>query len=369
MEKITLDSESINRLKLFLSSKFYDNLLLDDISRSDYWVYESSLSNTSIIDEYTVSVSGNSGYYIPENKINLFKLIKKAITFPGLIIPKLINLFVKKYLRYPLFISYEKSFNYVMSHNIISEPVLSRYRINFKLSTKKTLYLNSETVRINYHNYSKKLVNDHIYSAYYFYNILEYFDIPKTSSRFLEIGGGTGNLVSVIKSHTNNSKFILVDLPSTLSNAYVFLKSIFPTETFLLPNEITALDHNSLELALSEVTFTFLTPDQINLIPNDYCDLATNTFSFQEMTPQQISIYFNLIQRVIKDGGHFFTVNRVEKIPSNENPFSEFQNSVPLRFYEYPWNVNNINLVDEISRFHRLVQADNCAIRLQKVLK
>ncbi|MCB1144842.1 MAG: hypothetical protein KDK54_21520 [Leptospiraceae bacterium] len=63
---------------------------------------------------------------------------------------------------------------------------------------------------------------------------------------------------------------------------------------------------------------------------------------------------------------YFFTVNRVEKIPTNGDAYTQEQPEPPNRFHEYPWRNNYETLIYEISRLHRLVQLDNQYIRLDR---
>ena len=98
-------------------------------------------------------------------------------------------------------------------------------------------------------------------------------------------------------------------------------------------------------------------------------DLVTNVDSFQEMTQEQIQNYFKLTQRVCRNSGFFFSSNRVEKIPYGENPFTVEQPDLPNKSAEFPWNLKNKDLVNEISSLERLVQLDATSIRLQQIVK
>jgi hypothetical protein len=83
------------------------------------------------------------------------------------------------------------------------------------------------------------------------------------------------------------------------------------------------------------------------------------------MPKLQITNYFKLIDRVIKKGGYFFTANRIEKIPVGDTAYVKEQDDLPNRFYLYPWRKKAKVLVDEVSRFSRLVQLDGIGIRLE----
>ena len=59
-------------------------------------------------------------------------------------------------------------------------------------------------------------------------------------------------------------------------------------------------------------------PDQTSAIPDGIADLTVNIGSMQEMTQKSIGSYFDMMDRITKPKGYFFTSNRVEKIMSGE---------------------------------------------------
>ena len=108
-----------------------------------------------------------------------------------------------------------------------------------------------------------------------------------------------------------------------------------------------------------------------NLLPDSSVDLCINTDSFQEMTHEQIGDYFNLVQRVVRNNGHFFTRNRVDKIPwgTNSFRFTDSSGPPPNIFAEYPWDDNNEIILHESCKLRQLVGTTNSMIRLEKVIK
>ena len=82
-----------------------------------------------------------------------------------------------------------------------------------------------------------------------------------------------------------------------------------------------------------------------------------------------IEVYFKLIQRVGKNESLFFTRNRVEKIPCGPDSYEKEVSEIPNRFSEYPWNPDNKTLIYEICKLTRLVQLDNCYLRLEQISK
>ena len=84
-------SEFIERYRKFLSSKEYGDI--DSHSKSDYWKHHSDAVNINISGN-TITVGGESGFYIPSNK-NLFKDLReklfKLIEHPSRLIPYIKN--------------------------------------------------------------------------------------------------------------------------------------------------------------------------------------------------------------------------------------------------------------------------------------
>ena len=186
----------------------------------------------------------------------------------------------------------------------------------------------------------------------------------KDNKRIVEIGAGNGNLLALLHSKVLGSCVIDVDLPETLSVAFVFLADMFPEARFLLPNEVEGAN-------FSDFDFVFLTPGQINKIQNDSVDLFINTDSFQEMTHEQIEEYFYFIQVGGKEGGYFFTRNRVEKFPWGSASFDDRENlgPPPNRFWDYPWSKSNKILAFESCKLRELVGTKSSMIRLEKIIK
>jgi putative sugar O-methyltransferase len=270
--------------------------------------------------------------------------------------------------------TWAKGFNATMQHHPVIDPDLSPYRINHHKLKRDfdNVLVSVEDIRQHYAKWAPYSLTDHVIIAYYFRNILVPYINRQKALNFMEIGGGSGNLASILYREFSPRIFFMVDLPESIINAFAFLSRTFPNARIVLPDSsiefINSFDEQN-TVKDYEGAFVFLTPWQINHLPSDIVDLSINTHSFQEMTHGQISDYFNLIERVNRNESFFFCANRVEKIPTNSNSYTEVQAEPPNRFYEYPWQSKNIRLIDEISRLHRVCSADGTAIRLEKIVK
>lgn len=370
MEEFSADLEKmkVESLKSFIDSNFYKDKNTNGISKSAYWEAESKHMKINIDKNGKIYYQGRSGFYVPQSKSGLVRFInkmKKIGPNPFKLV-KGINSRLHKYFSAPRLLSYSESFDAVMNHLPITEPILSPYRVNH-LSLKKTsgVFADLKSVKLHYEKWSNLSLSDNIIFHYYFLNLFKGFFKEDKIKTILEIGAGNGNFPSILFNDYSPKKIIIVDLPETIVTAYIFLSNLFPKARIKLPNEVKN-ENNTLE---DEIDFMFLTPNQLKYVNADSVDLAININSFQEMKHKQVDVYFNFIQRVVKNSGYFFTVNRIEKIPSDDYAFKIEQTEPPIRFFEYPWNKKNKILINEVSRLHRLVQLHDIGIRLEKIKK
>ncbi len=364
MVKLAFSEDFIKRYREFLGSQEYKYTASH--CKTEYWDYQSSIIDIDIIGN-KVKLRGSSGFTIPHSSNTASRILErfiKGVRNPTKVIP-----WLKKKIGIPengiKLLNYYDAFDKVMNHDPITDPVLSPYRINFKkLKEKNGVFGSAYEIRKNYFAGRKYGVTNFIILAYYWFNILNgYLDLKKVN-RILEIGAGSGNLMSLLHHYLNNCTIIDVDLPESLSHSILFIKDLFPSANILMPNEINGKSKN-----FNDYDFVFLTPNQIELIENDSVDLAINTSTFQELTHEQTKIYFDLIQRCCTQGAYFFCSNRIEKIPAGKDPYIKECKNPPNRFSEYPWHASNDILIYEVCRLYRMVQLGSCFIRLEMINK
>jgi len=357
-----LPADFIERFHKYLSSIEYNGT--STYSKSEYWEHQSDVVDIQIHGN-KITMSGKSGFYFPQKKDarkQIKNKIAKLIGEPFSLIP-----FIKRKVGIQdsliARMDYFSAFDKVMDHDPIIDPTLSANRINYeKLKDRPGILASVDDMRQKFFAKDKYELSPYIVKAYYYYSILDgYTDLPQAKA-ILEIGGGSGNLSSLLYSSISNCTVISVDLPETLCFAIVFIADMFPGASILLPNEEQLYDFNHYD-------FVFLTTEQTHLIKENSIDLAINIDSFQEMTHKQIEIYFQLIQRCCSNNSYFFTSNRVEKMPCSPANYQKKTSEPPNRFSDYPWNPANDILIYEINKLMRLVQLDNTYIRLEQVKK
>ena len=350
-----LRDEDVSALQQFIQSDFFSNR---DVDLSPYWKFQSKMLKAKFQSE-KLTVGGKSGFYIPpkrnKGKETDFKRFNDRVDE---------SIEIKKHNCFNF--DYFEAFNLVMRNDSIIDPDNSLYRVNHEELAKHSKTWNTVEDILKFHTtWSDYMLSQHTVIAYYLTNLLISHLHESSNKSILEIGAGSGLLASVLKKIYSPNYYIIVDLPQSIINSYVYLKEHFKESEFILPHQI-----NSKVFTYptnKDSSFIFLVPSQQNVIPKDFCDLSINSHSFQEMNTESIARYFELVNKCTKSMGHFLCVNRLEKIPiRNEKRES---NIPPNRFYDYPWDKKNHDLINEISRPHRLCQRDNVGIRLQKNIK
>jgi putative sugar O-methyltransferase len=363
VSKVRVSPDIAERLREFVGSALFT--VHSDIAKSEYWKRESDLLRTDI-SETSVTISGSSGFYVPSSSSSARRAIGKVLR--AIKEPRKAAGWVGRRIgapfKLPRLLPFDRAFDAVMRHDPVSDPDLSRFRINhLALCERDGRHATAESVRRDYEKWSGYAANEQIITCYYYKNVLGGYLSAQKIGTVLEIGAGNGNLPSILFHHWAPVKVMMIDLPETLAIAIPFLSGLFPGARIAMPQEIQA---SGLPL---EFDFAFLTVDQLNLLSDDSVDLAINCHSFQEMTHDQIAAYFSLVQRVCRESGHFFVANRIEKIPSGAGAYTVEQLEPPNRFAEYPWSAKNEVRCYEVSRLARLTQLDAIAIRLERVRK
>ena len=345
MIKIKLNKIFITRYKNYLESSIFKNQV--SFSKSIYWEHHSKLI-TSKIDGNSIILEGNSGNYIPDKKNSLSFFYRKFKEI------------IKKIIRYNINLNlpYKKAFDEILKENFYLGQKI--------IFDKKRLIAKNFKECKNIFPFKYEL-NDHIIRSYYYLNILNSHIKNSENLNVVEIGGGNGNLISLIKHHLKSNCIINIDIPETLMLCIPFLKNLYPDSEMLLPNEIEkkSIDEDTLK----KYDFIFITPSQIKQVDKNIIDLFLNTASFQEMTTEQIKVYIDFIQEIGKKNSYFFCTNSVEKIPVDGkfNP-DQLLDIKPNRFFEYPFYDNEI-LLYQLCKFTSLVQNDPAYLRLEKIKK
>jgi len=368
MIEFTVSDDFVKRIRRYISSEEYNKI--PSYAKSEYWKYHSDAVDIVITDN-KVSVDGKSGFYIPERINgsgpekgfigNIGSETRRLSQVPTRLLSR-VKQKLKPQTHEIKLLDYYTAFDKLMDSELITDPDMSPYRIDFeKLRKDKRVVSSIADMSQKFFAKDKFTLTPHVVRGYHYQNILLPYLDPMKVKVALDIGTGSGILPSILHTSLGGLKTIIVDLPNVLCFSMLFIHELFPEARVLMPHECGDCK--------GDYDFIFLTPDQINRIEDNAVDIALNTASFQEMTHKQIEEYFKLIQRCCRDKAVFFTANRVDKVPRGIDCHKKRYIEPPNRFSEYPWHPANTIMIYEVCRLTRLTQLDNVYIRLERINK
>jgi putative sugar O-methyltransferase len=128
-------------------------------------------------------------------------------------------------------------------------------------------------------------------------------------SVILDIGSGYGGLSRILSQYTPNSCHILLDLPETLILTSYFIKYNFPAHKIALLDDIDLQNDNFNKLT-NEYDFIIIPPTLLLSIDDLSIDLVVNSASFGFMQDEYLEYYLSEIDRLLKVGGYFYSLNK-----------------------------------------------------------
>jgi len=164
---------------------------------------------------------------------------------------------------------------------------------------------------------------------------------PTWGGRILVIGDGFGFLSAFIKKMLPQAKITLIDLGKTLLFQVHHCAKAHPHTVHCLAFDVRTEDPNPEALGAS---FVYCPSEYMKTLENFKFDLAINIASFQEMNRETVNSYFDFMRVSLKKENLFYCCNRVEKI---------MEGGEVSRFFSYPWQKDDVHLVDECCPWHR----------------
>lgn len=128
--------------------------------------------------------------------------------------------------------------------------------------------------------------------------------LPTENPVIMEIGGGYGAFMRMIREFHPQASCIMIDIPETLFFLDVFLRHHFPDGKFLY-----ATDREILSGDLTQYDFILVPHYLASGLKGKKIDLLINTNSFGEMLTDTIRHWFDLFQKDL-DIRHIFSLNR-----------------------------------------------------------
>jgi len=159
--------------------------------------------------------------------------------------------------------------------------------------------------------------------------------------RILIIGDGFGFLSAFIKEMLPEAKITLIDLGKTLLFQVYYCSRAHPKAGHLLPFDVRTEKPNP---EVMNASFVYCPAEYMKVLKDFKYDIAINIASFQEMNSETVSKYFDFMRGSLKKDNLFYCCNRIEKI---------MVGGEVSRFFSYPWQKEDIYLVNEYCPWHR----------------
>ncbi len=235
------------------------------------------------------------------------------------------------------FLVVNRDFGYYISYLKAIDLVLEYHR-HAKIVKKEILFSLSESYAgnnlcVNYRGVRLSLRL--LFHSIMVDNILINTTLPKRAVIW-EIGAGYGGLARILKSYIPNSCHILLDLPETLTYCSYFIAYNFSDKKVaFLSDIIDRLDE--VDKIVKEYDFILIPPWISPYIKNESVDLIIDTYSMSEMSKTYANYYLKHIDRTLKKGGYFYSINKRFKREDDKLPFYEwkFKSKFTTIVYEY----------------------------------
>ncbi len=134
---------------------------------------------------------------------------------------------------------------------------------------------------------------------------------PLHKEVILDIGTGYGGVPGILKYYLPNTTQILIDLPEVITIAAYYIKYNFPDAKIVLLCDIDT-EAEKLPKDWRNYDFILLTPAFMPKLHDNSVDLVINTASMGFLTHTYLEYYLQQIARILKRGGHFYSVNKTE---------------------------------------------------------
>lgn len=184
--------------------------------------------------------------------------------------------------------------------------------------------------------------------SYFYQKLKKNISIPNNLTCI--IGDGFGSLTTLMLSSNFSKKIILVNLSKTLLVDLWYIKLWMGLEKFnksvlLLNDNEEISEKDIIKMASSdEIKIIAIEAKNHHLIKKFKIDFFVNIVSMQEMNNESINSYFeDFRQSLNQEKVFFYCCNRLIK---------ELPDGTVTNFLKYPWNKEDIFLIDELCPWH-----------------
>lgn len=131
--------------------------------------------------------------------------------------------------------------------------------------------------------------------------------------RFIDIGGGYGILLTLLKHEFGRLKLAVMEFPEQLLLNYYFFANTFPNAKINSIREAMEASTINREF-IDHYDFVLIPVECLKKIEKDCFNIVSNFYSFGEMSEIWFDKYMN--SKVLKGADYFFTINRFESRPT-----------------------------------------------------
>ncbi|CAA6817630.1 MAG: Unknown protein [uncultured Sulfurovum sp.] len=207
-----------------------------------------------------------------------------------------------------------KEDTYTKSYLTAIDLVLDYHRYAFRIDNTLLSSLSESTagnyLSINYRG--KKLSEQLIQHMVITNDLVKHisFSLEKREV-ILDIGCGFGGSARLLNAYTPNACQILLDLPETLFLTAYYLKYNFPNKKIALLEDIYPHLDN-LDEVIDNYDFIIIPPFVLDYLKEKSVDLVVNASSLAFMSEEYLNYYLKAIDRLLKTGGYFYSLNSSE---------------------------------------------------------
>lgn len=206
------------------------------------------------------------------------------------------------------------SYNYLCYLLFYSLKKSPYYEYLEKLNDKTYLGFDDPYISINNINIS----TDKIASLFDCEKILKTFDKSKIN-KILEIGAGSGRTSEALLSITENTKYIICDIPPAIYISYKRLKIAFPDKKISLLIDTNNEAELKKKIEASDISFIF--PDHLKLLNKNFIELTLAIDCLHEMDKPIIQYYLDCVNNFSKN--FYFSVWEKTEVPYSKNIFKK----------------------------------------------
>lgn len=152
--------------------------------------------------------------------------------------------------------------------------------------------------------------------------------LSSSNSSLIDIGGGYGIFISLLKQEFSKLKLAVMEFPEQLLLNYYFIANTFPKARINSIKEIFEIPEINREF-IDKYDFILIPIECFKKIQKGCFNIVSNFYSLGEMSEDWFNSYMN--SNILRDAEYFFSINRFESRPSYDTNL----NILSYKLHEY----------------------------------